>query len=323
MGDLVVAVLGAEGYGASLGKKSTSTDITLYDLKKDEDIVTFIEPSRYPERLAPLFYATSMAKRAILVIDELNSTFGECTMMLECLRIEKGYIILRNYLPREKVEPLIRGTVLEKYEFTEDNPTALRIKLLNEVRQEKQTTTTAEASATGTVPVDHAFNVKGVGVVVLGIVTRGTIEKHEVMKVFPGNKTIQIRSIQKHDDDVDKAVQGDRVGLALKNVDVEDLDRGTVLTSNASIISTTSMKVQASLIKYWPSPIKNGMILHVGHWMQFIPGRVESTINNGDWRKPFLTITLEKELIHFPGDHAVIMYLDGGKLRIAGTVKLP
>ena len=53
MGNLVVAVLGAVGYANSLGKKGTDTDITLYDLKKGEDTVTFIEPTRYPERLAP------------------------------------------------------------------------------------------------------------------------------------------------------------------------------------------------------------------------------------------------------------------------------
>jgi len=34
MGNLIVAVLGAPGYSSSLGKKGTSTDITLYDLKR-------------------------------------------------------------------------------------------------------------------------------------------------------------------------------------------------------------------------------------------------------------------------------------------------
>jgi len=59
MGNLTVAVLGKLGYCSALGKKGTSTDITLYNLKKGEDTVTLIEPTRYPERLAPLFYACS------------------------------------------------------------------------------------------------------------------------------------------------------------------------------------------------------------------------------------------------------------------------
>lgn len=318
-----MAVLGALGYGDSLGKKSTSTDITLYDLKKDEDIVTFIEPTRYPERLAPLFFATSISKRAIMVVDEINSNFGECAMMLQCSGITAGYIILRNYLAREKIEPLIKGTVLERFEFVEDNPTVLRERLLGEVVKRKSAATTDGAVSSGTVPIDHAFNVKGVGTVVLGVVINGDVEKHEVMKVLPGNKTAQIRSIQKHDDEFDSAIEGDRVGLALKNVEAEDLERGTVLTTDTTIKSSTSLKARASLVRYWPTPIKSGMVLHIGHWMQFVPVKVESVSDEGDWRKPMLTLAFEKELIHFPGDKAVLTYLDGGKLRVAGTVELP
>jgi selenocysteine-specific translation elongation factor len=102
MGNLTVAILGALGYGNSLGKKGTSTDITLYNLKKGQDTVTFIEPTRYPERLAPLFYACALAKKALVVVDELSATFGEQLVMVECSGIKSGYIILRNYIPKEK-----------------------------------------------------------------------------------------------------------------------------------------------------------------------------------------------------------------------------
>ena len=104
MGNITVAILGSLDYGSSLGKKGTSTDITLYNLKKGEDTVTFIEPTRYPERLAPLFYACALSKKAIVVVDELNATFGEYLVMLQCSDIKSGYIILRNYVPKEKIE---------------------------------------------------------------------------------------------------------------------------------------------------------------------------------------------------------------------------
>ena len=108
MGNLTVAVLVAQGYAASLGKKGTSTDITLYNLKKGEDTVTFIEPTRYPERLAPLFYATSLSKKAIVVVDELNATFGECLVMLNCTGINSGFFILRNYGSGRRVHGLFQ-----------------------------------------------------------------------------------------------------------------------------------------------------------------------------------------------------------------------
>jgi selenocysteine-specific translation elongation factor len=321
MGNLIVAVLGAPGYSGNIGKKGTSTDITLYDLKRGEDIVTLVEATKYPERLAPLFFAVSMAEKAIVVVDEITAAFGESVMMVQSSGIKTGYIVLRNFLTREKIEPLIKGTRLENFEYMKDNPLALRERLLGDASERKPAA--ASVDSPGTVSVDHYFNVKGVGTVVLGVVKDGIIRKHEAVRVLPGGKTAQIRSIQKHDDEFEQASEGDRVGIALKNIEVEDLDRGYALTTDTSIKSIKAMKTKADLVKYWPSPLKAGMVLHVGHWMQFISARVESEKDEGEWRRPILELSLEKELVYLQGDRAMVTYLDGGKLRVAGTIELP
>jgi selenocysteine-specific translation elongation factor len=318
MGNLMVAVVGVQGYSSAIGKKGTSTDITLYNLKKGEVTVTLVEPARYPERLAPLFFAASEAKKAVVVVEELNASLGESLVMLQCCGISNGYFVLRNYLPKERIEPLIRGTILEKYEFLPDDANVLREKLLDDASQQK-----AISSESGTVPIDHSFNVKGVGVVVLGVVVNGGVTKHDEMRLLPGAKTAQVRSIQKHDDEFDSAVEGDRVGLALKNVEVEDVERGVVLTNDSTMKTSKTLMAQATLVKYWQTPVKAGMVLHIGHWMQFLNGKVEAVTDKGDWHKPTLTLTLEKELVYRASDKAVLMYLEGGKLRVAGTVDLP
>jgi selenocysteine-specific translation elongation factor len=319
MGNITVAILGAQNYGNTIAKKGTSTDITLYNLKKGEDTVTLIEPTRYPERLAPLFYACALAKEAIVVVDELNATFGEQLVMLQCSNIKSGYIVLRNYIPKEKIQPIIKDTILEKFEFVADDPNQLRDKLLADASKQKPTPPQQEV---GTVPVDHAFNVKGVGVVVLGIVFSGIIRKHAVLNVIPSNKSAQIRSIQKHDDEFDVAGDGDRVGLALKNVEVGDLDRGTILTNDPSIKIATKLQVKASLVKYWQTPIKPGMVVHIGYWTQFIAAKVETVSDTSDPKKPDLSIVLDKPLAFQSNSCAVLMYLDGTKLRVAGTITL-
>jgi selenocysteine-specific translation elongation factor len=320
MGNLTVAVLGKLGYSGALGKKGTSTDITLYNNKKGESTVTFIEPTRYPDRMAPLFYACSLAKKAVVIVDELNATLGETLVMLQCCGVNSGYFVLRNYITPEKVQPLLKGTILESYKFVADEPNKIREELIAEATQ---TASDTEKGA-GTVPVDHAFNVKGIGAVVLGVVADGVIHTHDTMNVFPGAKTAQIRSIQKHDDDFDSAEEGDRVGLGLKNVKVDDVDRGTVLTNDPTIKVSKTVEAHASIVKYWPSPIKEGMVLHVGHWMQVLNCKVEAVNEEGgDWRKPTLTLSLEKEIVHRPNDRAVLMYLEGGKLRVMGTIDLP
>jgi selenocysteine-specific translation elongation factor len=318
MGSLMVAVLGAAGYSSAIAKKGTSTDITLYNLKKGEDIVTLVEPNRYPERLAPLFFAVSEAKKAVVVVDELNATLGEILVMLQCCGVSSGYFILRNYIPKERIEPIIRGSILEKFEFLSEDVNVLRERLLADAAQQKPTD-----GSTGTVSVDHSFNVKGVGVVVLGVVVNGTLAKHAVMNALPGVKKAQVRSIQKHDEEFDSAVEGERVGLALKNIEVEDVDRGTVLTTDPTVKTEITLKARASLVKYWQMPLKTGMVVHIGHWMQFLNGKVEDITDEGDWRSPTLTLVLEKELVYRPGDNAVLTYLEGGKLRVVGTLHLP
>ncbi|MGA2385219.1 MAG: EF-Tu/IF-2/RF-3 family GTPase [Candidatus Bathyarchaeia archaeon] len=322
MGNVTVAVLGALDYGGSIGKKGTSTDITFYNLKRGEDTVTLIEPTRYPERLAPLFYAVSLSKKAIVVVDQLDATFGECLVMLQCSDIKSGYFVLRNYIPKEKIEPLIKGTSLEKFEFVGDDPNFFREQLLAEASGQKPVEVAAGQQAVGTVPVDHSFNVKGVGVVVLGVVAYGAVQKHATLNALPAGKSAQVRSIQKHDDEFDVAGEGDRVGLALKNIEVEDLDRGVVLTNDPSIKVSSKLETQASLVKYWQMPIKEGMVMHVGHWTQFVTAKVEAVSDAGDWRKPSLTLTLDKPLVYHPNDKAVLMYLEGTKLRVAGNLTL-
>jgi len=323
MGNLTVAVLGSAGYAGNLGKKGTSTDITFYNLKKDDATITFIEPSRYPERLAPLYYAVSLAKKAIIAVDEVNSTLGECIVMLQVAGITSGYFVLRNYVSKEKILPLIKGTSLENFEIINDDPIQLREQLLVEATKEKTPELATGQQPIGIVPVDHAFNVKGVGVVVLGVVANGFIQKHATLNVLPSiGKTTQVRSIQKHDEEWDLSNEGDRVGLALKGIDVEDLDRGTVLTNDSLVKTNKTLKGEAQLIKYWPSPLKQDMVMHIGHWTQFLTAKIDTVTEETDFRKTTITLTLDKPLAYRTGDKATLMYLEGAKLRIAGTITL-
>ena len=319
MANLNVAILGALDYGKDLGKKGTASDLTFYNLKKGQNTVTFIEPTRYPERVAPLFYAVSMAQKALLIVDQINPAFGETVIMLDSVGITEGIVILRNYLAREQLAPLIKGTVVDGYEFLADDKNALRERLLEDVARMES----PQNDETGTLPVDHFFNVRGIGTVVLGSVAEGSIKKHDVLMVLPGEKTALVRSIQKHDEDFDTAGVGERTGIALKGIEVEDLDRGTILTNDKSIKQVSSLVAKSAIVKYWPSPLKEGMVLHIGHWMQYVPARVEAASVQGDWHKAELRLKLDKMLVYRPGAKAVLTYPEGGKLRVLGTIDLP
>jgi len=322
MGNLTVAIIAPAGYAANIGKKSGTSDITSYDNKKGDVTVSIIEPSSYPEKLASLFYAVSMADIALVVVEKIDAAFGECALMLDCAGVDKGYIVLRGGMTREQVAPLIKGLTLERYTPIEDNPVDIRERLMEDAANLEPNEAMKMTVSAGSVPVDQCFNVKGVGTVVLGNVVEGVINRHDKVKTVPGGKTAEVRSIQKHDDEFDWSAKGDRVGLALKGVEVTDVERGMVLTNNPSLKSELAITAEAKLVKYWPKPLEEDMVLHVGHWMQFISARVESVKDDGDWRQPTIKLALDRPIVHLPGDRAVICYLDGGKLRVAGSMPL-
>jgi len=318
MGNLNVVVLGSRELAGDIGKKGTISDMTFFNLKKGDDSVTLIEPTKYPEKMSSLFYAAAMSEFTILVAEKIDSTLGEMILMIDRMGIDKGWIVLRNYIQEDQLRPLLAGTSLESYSIVDDDAIKLREELL--VLAAKMSGN-ANASC-GSVPIDSHFNVKGVGTVVLGSVIDGTVKKHDKMRVLPLNETVILKSIQKHDIDSDDCVKGDHVGLALRGIESERLDRGYVLTTDNSVKMTKTVKERAELVKYWPAPLKEGMVMHIGHWMQMVPCRIKSIDNGSDWKKPIIEIEMENEIIHRPGDDAMMMYLEGGKLRVVGKIRL-
>lgn len=111
-----------------------------------------------------------MADRVILVVNEINAAFGESVLMLHCAGRSRGYFILNNFITLEQIAPLIKGTVLEHYSVVEGDPIKLREGLLEEAERHGNPAVAARGGG-GALPVDHYFNVKGVGVVVLGCVS--------------------------------------------------------------------------------------------------------------------------------------------------------
>ena len=320
MGNLNVLVAGSKNYAADVGKKGTVTDMTFYELKKGTDSLTLIEPSKYPEKLSSLFYSVAMSEYAILVVEQIDSFLGETIVMIDSLGIDKGWIVLRNYIQMDQLKPLIAGTCLEGYEPLEDDPIKTREMLL---ALATSTVKTAGDGTCGSCPVDSHFNVRGVGTVVLGSVIDGYFKKHDKMKVLPINREVVLKSIQKHDIDADDGIKGDHVGLALRGIESDELDRGYVVTTDPYIKLTRKISGKADVIKFWRNPVKEGMVLHVGHWMQMVPCRVTSSSDDGDFHSPNLDLELDSDIIHKPGDKAMLMYLEGGKLRVVGSIVLP
>jgi selenocysteine-specific translation elongation factor len=310
MTNLNVAVLGSPGYAKEFGKKGTESDVTLYNMKKGETTVTMIEASKYPEKYASLYYAASFGDFIILVVDEINAGFGETVLTLDCLGKKEGIIIPRNYITADQINKFTKGTTVESFKIVEENLPVLREFIMGKALALVK----GEDSPVGGVVVDHFFNVRGIGTVALGVVRWGQIHKHDKLRAMPSEAVAQLRSIQRHDTDFDTAEPGNRVGLALKNIEVNSLDRGSVLTNDDTVKMTDSIKGTIKLVKFWTKPVETGMAIHVGNGMQFVSGTIMEN-NDGE-----ISIKTQKTVVYREGDNMSVIYLNGGNLRIMGSI---
>ena len=243
MKSLTVFTYNAEEFLREVSEKGTSSDIEFHERKSDDSILTFISPLRYPDKISSLTDSIFPADLAVVNITSLNRELGEVIVALDLMGPDIGYITFSDQQMIDQVTPLLKGTRLSSYKVTEKKPVELADEI-SSLRSKKPDSPT-------TVIIDHFFGVKSVGTVALGFVLSGTVEKHQDLELSYLDRKVQVRSIQMHDVDVDSAGPGARVGLALKNADPEELERGMLLSEkpfqyasviDAKIIPHSSVK---------------------------------------------------------------------------------
>lgn len=97
-------------------------------------------------------------------------------------------------------------------------------------------------------PVDRAFIVKGIGTVVTGTLSGGTLKVGEHLRLHPGGETARVRAIQNHSASIPSATPGMRTALNIPELSVANkqragVSRGTLLTSPDSGEPTTTINV--------------------------------------------------------------------------------
>ncbi len=223
-----------------IAKKNSETDITLYSRKNGDLITTFIVPSKFPDKISSLTDSLFPSDIALVRVEKMNRELGEVLIGMSLMKIQHTVFILGQSVDRAFFSRVLGDAGIASFEFTDLDGISLAEKIESFYRQREGGTTK--------VVVDQFFKVKSVGTVVLGFVTEGTVRKHQELKASYSDRIFQVRSIQMQDIEVEEAEAGSRVGLALKNADLDDLDRGVILSESESGYFT-EIKGEVSLHK--------------------------------------------------------------------------
>ncbi len=87
--------------------------------------------------------------------------------------------------------------------------------------------------------VDRSFVISGAGVVVTGTLTDGPLAAGDTADLWPGPRSVRIRSLQSHEAAREVAVPGSRVAANLAGLEREDVARGALLAASGVASEST------------------------------------------------------------------------------------
>jgi selenocysteine-specific elongation factor len=115
-------------------------------------------------------------------------------------------------------------------------------------------------------PVDRVFKLQGIGTVVTGTLTGGTLRRGQPIVIQPSGKKGRIRTIQSHNRDVEASGPGRRTALNLPDLSApEDVQRGDTITLEAFCGPSTIVDVQMEISSRAARPLKDRSRVRIHH----------------------------------------------------------
>ncbi len=297
-------LLGDESLAKDFGKKGTSTDITIYDRKEADTLRTWTIPTSFPDKIQPLFQAISMGEYVILHVSKLDKFTGEQIIALDVLGKKLGILSHTFDVDRNTLLSMIKGTVVEQYKIVEPE------NLKKEIDQLAPILTDGKPK----IIIDHCFDVKGVGTVILGKVVQGKIKQYDTLKLFPKGIDVMVKSIQMHDDTVADAVSPARVGIAAKGVTPDDIQRGDTLCLPDTVLTSKEIEIDYMQSKFFKDKLAENQMFLASIGLQIRPVKIV-TLNP-------MKLSLGKPTSYEKGDVCVILKPESTSIRIVGSGKI-
>jgi len=294
-------VLGKQDIASDFGKKGTESDLTLYDRKESGIIKTWVIPNGFPDKIQPLFQAINLAEYVIFDVDKLDKFTGEQIIALDSLKKGKGILSHTFDVDESKLEMMIKGTVVENYIKVDQD------KIKEEMNKLEPITNDDPSELL----IDHCFDVKGVGTVILGKVKNGIIKQYDNLKLYPAGIDVLIKSIQMHDDPVSESVCPARVGLAVKGAKPDEVSRGDVISVENTVDVKTEIELDFKKSPFYKSEITENQGCLVSVDLQIKAAKFSSIFP--------LKLTFEKPIVCKKGQVAVILKPESTTIRILGS----
>jgi elongation factor Tu len=164
--------------------------------------------------------------------------------LLELVELELRELLNEYGFPGDET-PIVRGSALQALESSSEDPDAAEyesIKELLRVVDEYVPEPKRELDKPFMMPVEDVFSIKGRGTVVTGKIDRGVVKTSENVDIVGLRDKIEstvVTGVEMFHKLLESGQAGDNVGLLLRGIDREDVERGMVIAAPGSITPHT------------------------------------------------------------------------------------
>ena len=155
--------------------------------------------------------------------------------------------------------------------------------------------------------VDRSFTLRGIGTVVTGTLWSGSLAAGDSVRILPRGLAARVRSVQVHDEPVERAEAGQRVALNLAGVGWREVGRGDVVAEASSELAPGYLLDASVRLEPGVRPLRESVRVHVHHGTREAPARLVPL--GGELRpgaEGFAQLRLEGPLIATAGDRLIL-----------------
>ncbi len=213
-------------------------------------------------------------------------------------------------LARMEVEELLAETPLSDAEIltvsslTGDGLPELRSHLLELAGRHA---TAVDLKRPCRLPVDRAFLLKGLGLVITGTLVSGRVRVGDSLDLLPSAGKARVRSIQVHGSSREEAVAGERTALQLTGTKREAVERGEQLVTSGKFGTTTSLAGRMTLLADAPKTIRGSIPIRFHLYSSEVLGRLRplsGPLEPGS--SGLVEIRLQRPVVAIRGDHFIV-----------------
>lgn len=171
-------------------------------------------------------------------------------------------------------------------------------------------------------PVDRVFSIAGFGTVVTGTLSDGILATSDEVEILPSGMHGRIRGLQTHKKKEDTAVPGSRTAVNISGLNVEQIQRGEVVTHPGDYQATKRLDLRFHLLPDVSSPLRHHseVKIFIGTSETIADVRLMGAeiLNPGD--TGWLQLDLRTSIVAVRGDRFILRRPSPGETLGGGTV---